>query len=168
MSKRSDVIQVSPNYRHYQKKITCHGVIQTAKNRLKWYDISRGRKPIDPEIRDLAQVFLSRQTSSVGIPSADELGFVVLHRCGQNFYFLGLCTWRRNNELWKTIFHFDTGKMKDFALFPQDGPHKDTFCVWELAIVSHETQAWTTYLQSPRTNQDEDLYLAALMPSNKS
>ena len=163
MSKMPEVEQVSPAYRHYQKRIYGHGVIEPANNRLKWYDITRGKHPIKQPIRDLAQGFLSRQTISVGIPSAQELGFVLLHRCGQSFYFLGLCTWRENNELWKTVFYFDAGKMEDFALFPQDGPHKDTFCVWELAVVSHETLAWTTYLQSDRTIQDADTYLTTII-----
>ncbi len=163
MNKMSEVIQVSPAYRHYQKRIYGHGVIQPENNRLKWYDITRGRDPIEQSIRDLAQGFLSRQTTLGGIPSAQELGFVFLHRCGEGFYFLGLCTWRKNNELWKTIFYFDPGKTEDFALFPQNGPHKDTFCVWELAVVSHETLAWTTYLLSDRTPQDEDTYLKTII-----
>ena len=52
--------------------------------------------------------------------------------------------------------------MEDFALFHQDGRHRDTFCVWELAVVAHETQAWTTYLLSDRTTQDADTYLTTV------
>ncbi|MEP3890313.1 MAG: hypothetical protein ABJN69_07580 [Hellea sp.] len=163
MSKILKVKQVSQAYRHYDKKICSHGVIQPAINRLKWYDIVRGNKPIEPTVRQLAQDFLARQTASIGIPSAQELGFVLLHRCGKGFYFLGLCTWRQNNELWKTQFYFDAGKTKDFAPFPQKGPHKDTFCVWELAVVSHETSAWTRYLRSARADQDADTYLKAII-----
>ena len=163
MNKMPKTVQVSPAYRHYKKNIHSHGVIQPSNNRLKWYDITRGGKPIKQEIRDLARDFLSRQTTLVGIPSAQELGFVLLHRCGQGFYFLGLCTWRENNELWKTVFYFDAGKTEDFALFPQDGPHKDTFCIWELAVVSHETLAWATYLLSDRTDQDADTYLTTII-----
>ena len=163
MKKTREMVQVSLAYRHYKKKVHSHGVIQPTNSRLKWYDITRGGKPIEPAIRDLARDFLSRQRSLVGIPSAQELGFVLLHRCGQGFYFLGLCTWRQNNELWKTLFYFDDGKTEDFAVFPQDGPHKDTFCIWELAVVSHETLAWTTYLLSDRTNQDADTYLTTII-----
>ena len=163
MNKVPEVIQVNPAYRHYKKQIHSHGVIQPANNRLKWYDINRGNKPIEQDIRELAQDFLSRQTTTVGIPSAQELGFVLLHRCGSGFYFLGLCTWRGNNELWKTIYYLDTGKMESFALFPQDEAHRDTFCIWELAVVSHETLAWTTYLLSDRTNQDADTYVTTII-----
>jgi len=159
----SEVVQVTAAYRHYKKTIHSLGVIDPTNSRLKWYDIARGKKPIDQAIRNLAQDFLSRQTESVGVPAAKELGFVLLHRCGQDFYFLGLCTWRKNNELWKKVFCLDTKKMEDFALFLQDNEDRDTFCVWELAVVAHETQAWTTYLLSGRTSEDADTYMATVV-----
>lgn len=163
MNKMPEILQVSPKYRHYDKVIHSHGVIAPAIGRLKWYDVNRSDQPIEHSIRDLAQSFVSRKLASDSSPSGQELGFVLLHRCGEGFYFLGLCTWRGNNELWKTIFYLDTNTMEDFALFPQDGPHKDTFCVWELAVVSHETQAWTTYLLSNRSDQDADRYLTTVI-----
>lgn len=163
MKNMLDVKQVSPAYRHYEKKVYGHGVIKSTHSRLKWYDIARGKKPIPKDIRDLATDYLSRQTEMTGTPSSQELGFVLLHRCGAGFYFLGLCTWRENNELWKTVFYFDTKKMEDFALFPQDGAHRDTFCVWELSVVGYETLAWTTYLRSGRTNKDAETYVMALL-----
>lgn len=157
--------QVSQGYRHYDKTIHGHGVLEPASSRLKWYYIARGKQPIKLEIRDMAGEFLARQTELIGVPAAQELGFVLLHRCGGGFYFLGLCTWRGNNELWKTQFYFDEGKaeMTDFALFTKDGQHKDTFCVWELAVVSHETEAWANYLRSGRTEQDADTYLTTVL-----
>ncbi len=163
MSKTPTVIQVSPAYSHYEKVIHSHGVIDPTMGHLKWHDINRSDQPIEQATRDLARRFVSRKLTSDGNPSAKELGFVVLHRCGEGFYFLGLCTWRENNELWKTLFYLEADTMKDFALFPQDEGHKDTFCVWELAVVCHETQAWTTYLKSSRSAQDADMYLTTVI-----
>ncbi len=40
--------------------------------------------------------------------------------------------------------------MADFALFPREKTHKPTFCVWELAPVWHEQQAWVRFLKSAR------------------
>ena len=133
MNKMPEALQVSPAYNHYEKEIRSQGVIDPTIGRLKWYDINRSDQPIEQAARDLAQRFVSRKLTPDGNPSAQELGFVLLHRCGEGFYFLGLCTWRENNELWKTIFFLEPDTMEDFALFPQDEPHKDTFCVWELA-----------------------------------
>lgn len=157
-----EIVHVSPTYGYYDKVIASRGVTDPAIDRLKWYDIYRHDQPIEQAVRDLAQGFVVTRLTSDDGPSTQELGFVLLHRCGEGFYFLGLCTWRGNNELWKTIFFLETDTMEDFALFPQDEPHKDTFCVWELAVVTHEAQAWTTFLLSSRTDKDADRYLAAL------
>lgn len=163
MNKMSEALQVSTDYRHYDKMIRSKGVIGPTISRLKWYEINRSDQPINQTLRDLARRFVSLKLTSEGSPSVQELGFVLLHRCGEGFYFLGLCTWRGNNELWKTIFYLEADTMEDFAIFPQDELHKDTFCVWELAVVSHETQAWTTYLLSNRTDQDADRYLTTVI-----
>jgi hypothetical protein len=163
MSKMHEVIQVSPTYRHYKKVISSHGVIDPTICRLKWYELNRSDQTIEQAMRDLAQSFVSRYLTSDEGPSAQELGFVLLHQCGEGFYFLGLCTWRGNNELWKTIFFLETDKMEDFMHFQQDETHKDTFCLWELAAVCHEMQAWTTYLLSNRTDQDVDRYLTTVI-----
>ena len=163
MMQKPQITQVNKSYRHYEKTVYGKGVIQPEFKRLKWYEIARCKQPIEQRIRDLALDFVTRLTNLEGTPSAHELGFVFLHKCGQGFYFLGICTWRNNNELWKTMFYFDVGKTEDFEFYAQDKHHKDTFCVWELAVVSHETQAWTTYLRSDRAKQDEDAYLAAVL-----
>ena len=162
MNKVSKVLQVDPGYIHYEKVIRSRGVIDPTIRRRKWYDIAHKDQPVEQSIRDLARSFVSRKLISDGRFSTQELGFVLLHRCGEKFYFLGLCTWRENNELWKTLFYLDTDTMEDFAHFAQDETHRDTFCVWELEVVCHERQAWTTYLMSNRTDQDADRYLTAV------
>jgi hypothetical protein len=75
---------------------------------------------------------------------------VILHRCGAAFYFLIVCTWRNSNEMWQTVFYKDGDAMREFALFPREGEHKPTLCVWELVPVWHEQQAWERFLRSPR------------------
>ena len=163
MNKKPEPLQVSPAYHHYEKVIRSRGVIDPTISRLKWYDICPNDHPIEPSICDLARRFVLREMASDCGPSTQELGFVLLHKCGEGFYFLGLCTWRGNNELWKTIFFLESETMDDFALYAQDEPHKDTFCVWELAVVSHEAQAWTSYLMSNRTDADADRYLMTVI-----
>lgn len=32
-----------------------------------------------------------------------DLGFAILHRCGESFYFLLVSTWGNDNELWETV-----------------------------------------------------------------
>lgn len=153
---------VDPAYRHYQKSITPHGIWTPNNSRLKWYDIARNDQQIDAPVRNLALEFMDDQASLTGIPKKNELGFVLLHRCGEGFYFLMLCTWRDANELWKTVYYFDAEKMAGFAPYPQGEPHKGTFCVWEMSVVAHEMLAWTQYLMSERKQEDEDVYLRSM------
>jgi len=67
-----------------------------------------------------------------------EMGFVILHRCGRDFYFLLVCTWQNGNELWESVYAKKNDAETDFAEFPLAATHRATFCVWELAIVWHE------------------------------
>lgn len=165
MAKTSDITPVHSSYRHSEKAIQSQGIFQPNDSHLKWYDIARGDQPIAPSTRSLAQQFLSSQSASSGVPNKNDLGFVLLHRCGEGFYFLMLCTWRESNELWKTVFYLNSQAMSDFALFPQDTDHKGTFCVWEMSVVSHEAQVWTAYLMSDRTQHDVDIYLSMTVPT---
>ena len=95
------------------------------------------------------------------------LGFVVLHRCGEDFYFLLVCTWRNENELWETVWAKNGDADVFFRPWPADGAHRPTFCVWELGAVCHERDAWTSYLRSrPRRGGTEDVF-ALLVPGSR-
>ena len=66
---------------------------------------------------------------------------------------------RNNNELWETVFYKDGNAMSEFAPFPREGSHKPTLCVWEMAPVWHEQQAWVRFLNSPRDEAAAQLWL---------
>jgi hypothetical protein len=136
---------IDPKYRHAPKRVTPAEVIEVPGVVLKWYAIYSEDRPVPDEITRLARSYL-RKTSL----EARGLGFVLLHRCGNDFYFLIVCTWRGSNEIWETVFYKDGDAMADFALFPREKSHKPTFCVWELAPVWHEQQAWVRFLASTR------------------
>lgn len=128
--------------------------IDTASAALKWYALETADLPIPQEIDELAHAFLVRTQLD-----ARGLGFVILHRCGRDFYFLIVATWRGNNELWETVFYKDGAAMPDFALFPRDAMHKPAFCVWELAAVLHEKGSWERFLTSPRDTAAAETWL---------
>jgi hypothetical protein len=88
-----------------------------------------------------------------------ELGFVVLHRCGQSFYFLLVATWRNDNEVWQTVWAKDGDEEPAFRPWLVEGTHRPTFCVWELGAVWHEQQAWSRYLRSRRDEPARQAYL---------
>ena len=136
---------VDSAYRHGPKRFVPREPIETSVAILKWYDLHREDTPVPDPIGALARQCLAE--TRLEIPG---MGFVILHRCGNDFYFLIACTWRNENELWTTVFYKDGDRMAEFALFPRDGSHKPCFCVWEMVPVWHETQAWNRFLTTSR------------------
>ncbi len=124
---------ISPGYRHITKCVTPGEALELSGVVLKWYAVYPDDRLVPDEITRLARSYLTTNPLE-----ARGLGFVLLHRCGKNFYFLIVCTWRGSNEIWETVFYKDGDAMVDFALFPRGKAHKPTFCVWELAPVWRE------------------------------
>jgi hypothetical protein len=141
----SEDVGISPEYKHVPKRVGKGEALEPSGIVLKWYAVYPEDRGVPDEIAKLARSYLMKTSLE-----ARGLGFAILHRCGNDFYFLIVCTWRGSNEVWETVFYKDGETMKDFALFPREKSHKPTFCVWELAPVWHEKQAWERFLNSPR------------------
>jgi hypothetical protein len=127
---------------------------------LKWYDLAPEDAPVPLAVRALARRNLRDASKAGALGLSGDLGFVILHRCGESFYFLLVATWRNDNELWETVWAKDGDAQPAFRPWPVEGPHRPTFCVWELGAVLHEQQAWSRFLLSPRGQADEEAYLA--------
>jgi len=136
---------IDAGYQHGTKRVTPGEPLALPEALLKWYGLHRDDDPIPDSVTRLA-----RERLTAGPLAASGRGFVILHRCGAAFYFLIVCTWRNSNEMWQTVFYKDGDAMREFALFPREGEHKPTLCVWELVPVWHEQQAWERFLRSPR------------------
>ena len=149
---------VQAGYRHLTKAITPAPGIELGESSLKWYDIAPADEPVPGPIRALARGSLRGAVDSGPIALDDDLGFVILHRCGESFYFLLVSTWRNDNELWETVWAKD-GDASGFHPWPLEGSHRPTFCVWELGAVWHEQQAWSRFLCSERDAEARDAYL---------
>jgi len=147
-------IGIDPKYRHTSKRITPGEMLETSGAVLKWYGVHPEDRPVPDEITQLARAYLLKTPLE-----ASGLGFVVLHRCGNDFYFLIVCTWRGSNEVWETVFYKDGAAMADFALFSRDKTHKPAFCVWELAPVWYEQQAWVRFVESARNEAAAEAWL---------
>jgi hypothetical protein len=152
-----DTDGVAEGYRHYQKRITPSLEFLTPHVRLKWYDIAFASMPIAPELNAEARDFLLAEIAAGRFEPAGELGFVILHDCG-DVVFLLVSTWRNSNELWETIYVKQRDNGDGFGPVEVAGLHKPDFCVWELGAVAHEAQAWSRYLNSARETGDRDTY----------
>ncbi|WP_378946491.1 hypothetical protein [Mesorhizobium sp. ANAO-SY3R2] len=145
-------------YAHCPKTVT-PGLPSTAGGGLlKWYDIAKATTPVTHDTDVLARHFLAAETAAGRLDLEGELGFVILHRCGGDFHFLLVSSWRNANEMWETVYA-KTADAADFSLFPLPGPHRATFCVWELAAVNHEREAFGRYLFSARDDDAKRVYL---------
>jgi hypothetical protein len=139
---------VDPTYRHVDKV----AVPVAAPGPLKWYDIREPSRSISEDVRAEAH----EKVASLVSPS--DLGFVLLHLCGDDFYFLLVSRWRNENELWETVL----AKSGDapFELVEPGATHA-TFCVWELAVVNAERLAWIDFLRTARSAADLAAYQSA-------
>ncbi|HZF32912.1 MAG TPA: hypothetical protein VE914_03855 [Candidatus Angelobacter sp.] len=150
---------VDPAYRHRPKLVTPQAALELKGARLKWYDLARAEAPVPDGIRALARDYLVAESEAGRLELDGDLGFVVLHRCGEDFFFLIISTWRGENELWESVYYKQNAAMPGFALFPREGRHKGAYCVWELGPVWHEQQAWVRFLISARDAAAEQAYL---------
>ena len=149
---------VTPGYRHIYKRIQSAPCVEVGDTTLKWYDLAPADAPIPDEVRELARRDLQAAAEDDTLGLSEELGFVILHRCGRSFYFLLVSTWRNDNELWETVWA-KTDDAEGFHPWPLEGSHRPTFCVWELGAVWHEQQAWSRFLRTERGEEDREAYL---------
>lgn len=148
---------VATSYRHAPKQVTPGLALALLNAVLKWYEVHEAARPVP----DAVSVMARATVEAMGLDlSARGFGFVILHRCGEEFYFLLVSTWRNENELWESVYYKDGDAMTSFAPFPQDETHKPTFCVWELAPVWHEKKAWVRFVASVRNEAAAEAWLA--------
>jgi hypothetical protein len=152
---------VRPEYRHISKRVTARPSIALADAVLKWYEIAPEDTPVPAEIRTLAQDELRHASRTHALGLGGDLGFVILHRCGESFYFLIVATWRNDNELWETVWAKDGDGDATFRPWVVEGTHRPTFCVWELAAVCYERRAWSRFLLSPRDEPAKQEYVTS-------
>jgi hypothetical protein len=152
--------RVAPGYVHRDKTITPREGLALDGGMFKWYDLASPEMAVPSEINRLGRAFLERENAGGRLGLEGDLGFVILHRCGAEFYFLLLSTWRNENELWEAVYAKPSDAHPDFEPFTFKGPMRGTFCVWELGAVWHEQQAWRRFLFTARDAAARRAYLA--------
>ena len=115
---------VDPGYRHIAKVAVPQPSLMLGDALLKWYDIAPSDTPVPLAIRALARRCLRDASKAGTLGVEDGLGFVILHRCGGDFYFLLVSTWRNENELWETVWAKRDESDVFFNPWPSDGTHR--------------------------------------------
>lgn len=131
-------------------------IFTVGKTRFKWYDLAED--PAEVSSQDIQNAKTRIENANENFQNIEDLGFVIMHRCGEN-YLLLVCTWRSENELWESVYYNGTGK---FEIWDRNKTHHPTYCVWEMGIVYHESQAWKKYLGTEKSESDKEEYLNTL------
>jgi len=152
---------VSTGYEHVTKVVRPQASLTLRSTVLKWYEIAPADEPVPLVVRALARRNLRDASKDGSLGISGDFGFVILHRCGADFYFLLVSTWQNENELWETVWAKDGERTFCFKPWPLEGTHRPTFCVWELGAVCHERRAWSEYLRSPRDATAKGVYLGS-------
>ena len=152
-------VEEEQGYVHVPKLATPEARLKLGETALKWYDVAPEGAGVPLAVRLLARRNLRDAARAGELGIAGELGFVVLHRCGEDFYFLLVCTWRNDNELWETVWAKDGDAAHSFKPWIAEGTHRPTFCVWELGAVCHEREAFARFLRSERGAAEHETYL---------
>ena len=129
------------------------GIFTLGKTRFKWYNLAEDPSVIAPQ--DIINAKARIENADENFQDKDDLGFVIMHRCGEN-YLLLVCTWRSENELWESVYYDGSGK---FEVWDRKNIHIPTYCVWEMGIVYHESRAWKKFLGTDRTEVHQQDYL---------
>lgn len=150
-------MSVDPGHRHHQKQARSGEPLDLGTSTLKWYEVAAPAASIAANLTDSARAFVAGEVQDEGLTLDGDHGFVILHRCGDSFYFLLVSVWRGSNELWEAVYYRDEAK-SSFARFDPAYPDttmlRPTFCVWELGVIVHEAEAWSRFLQSSRGEDD--------------
>jgi len=129
------------------------GIFTLGRTRFKWYNLAEDPAVISPQ--DIINAKTCIENADENFQDKDDLGFVIMHRCGEN-YLLLICTWRSENELWESVYYDGSGT---FEVWDRKNIHIPTYCVWEMGIVYHESKAWKKFLGTDRTDVHQQNYL---------
>ena len=155
-----EVAYAGSGYEHVTKVVRPQSSLTLRSTVLKWYEIAPADEPVPLVVRALARRNLRDASKDGSLGISGDFGFVILHRCGEDFYFLLVSTWQNENELWETVWAKEREAFF-FSPWPIEGTHRPTFCVWELGAVCHEREAWSQYLRSPRDATAKGAYLGS-------
>ena len=147
---------VPEGYEYYKKHVRPGADLSLPTAYLKWYDIYPSGSEVTPEQAAEVRAFLTTELAKLNLEG--ELGFVLLHRAG-SYLLLMPVTWRNTNELWESVYTKDLNSDNGYELNQFAGTHRGTYCVWELAPVWHERDAWVRFLSSKRDNEAKLAYI---------
>lgn len=123
---------------------------------LKVYGISYARERPRAEVVDAAKGFIARVLPEPALDGRHGIGFIVVHD-GRDACWLLADWWRDEDTLYQQLYTAPLDRPSQFAPV-EDGP---VACVWELAVLKFERDAWVEDILSHPESPDLAGYLQA-------
>lgn len=149
---------IPDTYRHHDRRVIPAEPLVLPGAILKWYYLAPQDESVPPDLDEAARQQITTEASGGHIVPDYGLGFAILHASHPLAYLI-VGVWRANQELWQTLYIADREAGTSFVK-ADPGVTAPTLCVWELAPVWHERQAWIRYLRSARDEAAKRDYLA--------
>lgn len=138
------------------RKITALKTRDTGPWRWKQYYIAFDASRYDEALVAASDASLDGLLAGPGLPAEHRVGFSVIH-AGRDMDFVVHGYWTNGNELALKVFKAPPGRADQ--LTGSDNNGASVACVWDLAVIGHERQAWIDHLLRPET-PDVAAYLA--------
>ncbi|MFV0126940.1 hypothetical protein ACLGI4_04365 [Streptomyces sp. HMX112] len=151
-----ELAEYPADWTHTEKRIFPGEHLSLPDACLKWYDIRGVDQEATPEVSKEAREFLRAEAAEARLELRKEFGFVLLHRCGEQ-YFMIVCVWRNKNEMCQAIYSRGADGFQPYRAAP--GTLRATQEVVELDATSHERRGWSRYLRSSRDAAAKRAYL---------
>lgn len=144
----SQVGNVPVSYQHHQRIVQSGPLLKVPQGYLKWYEVYRSGADIPPNLWREARQFVLVEARQNRISLSYGLGHIVVH-LSWPIVFLIAGHWQGHQEMWTRHYTRDLQHDAGFELDCSQGT-RPFCCVWEMAPIWHERDAWVRFLYSAR------------------
>lgn len=141
------------------RRITTLQTVELYPWRWKQYYIAFDASCYDEPLIAASTASLNRLLARAGLPAEYQVGFSIIH-AGRDMNFVIHGYWTNGNELALAVFKALPGRVDQIVRSDNNG--SSIACVWDLAVIGHERQAWIDHILGPET-PNVDAYLNTTM-----
>ena len=139
------------------RPVRCLELFEREGWRLKVYGIAYGRDlPRSELVATAKRIAASALPSPAVDASRYGVGFLGIHD-GRGANFIFLCWWAHENELHHLVWSAPSDELQRFT---EQAPGAPKACVWDLAVIGFEREAWLECVLANPSGPDLEGYLA--------
>lgn len=148
---------VPAEYVHRDRRVEPSDPLIVQTGLFKWYNVFDAADPVRSDLEDSSRSEATAFLDSGMAEAEYGMGVVVFHHStAHDFLLIG--SWRGHQEYWQSSL-IRAANSNGSWLANEQGAISPVACVWEMAPIWHERNAWVAYLISARTVQDRQFWL---------